>query len=427
MESQRSDALIPIIPGARPRLLGLQRWIERLPAESLNTRSSLSLFYAWAAMMEGYAIEVVEKRLACVVDLDEGKADSFRAFVCLFQGRVADAKRLATQALAHITDNEQFLMSATTWILNLSEIMNADLRSSRQRLRDTADRAQIAGNIMMTMMTMCNVGEMTMRQGQLYTARTIYERVLTMAVDDDGQPLPISGLAFLGLAELAREWGEFNAAKHYVEKGMHLAASYSTASIIEAHLHLARILQSQCDYETSQTAFDKAAELAAAYKTSELDDQFVELLETRLWILQGKFDDVEQWVGRRGLDKMDSNLITSNYDYHIFHHEYLTVARLRLAQGKYAQALNILDELLILMDKWGWLQSRREIELHVVRAVALQSLNKNEQALSTLVSALKIAEPGGYLRTFVEEGPLIAKLLAHALSKDIMPEYVKNG
>ena len=404
----------------------LLRWIDRLPAEYFNSHPTLSLFYAWAAVMEGYGIEKVESYLASVEGIDEGKADSFRAFASLFQGRIAEAQQLASHALTYITEDEQFLISATTWILNLSGIMNADLRSSSQQLEDIVSLTQAAGNIMMTMMTMCNIAEMTMRQGQLYNARPIYERVLTMAVDANGQPLPISGMAFLGLAELAREWGQFDEAKCYLEKGMQLAAAYSTASNIEAHIQLARILQSQQQYEKAQSVFLKAAALATTYKTSDLDDQFVELLAARLWILQGKLDDVEHWIARRGLHKMDCNLITSYYDYHVFHHEYLTVARLRLAQGRYTEALAILDALLGQMDKWGWLQSRREIELHIVRAIALQALHKHEQAVRSLISAMEIAEPGNYLRTFIDEGPVIAELLIKVVSMGSMPEYAEK-
>jgi LuxR family maltose regulon positive regulatory protein len=407
----------------RSEVTTLLNWIQQLPEDYLNDQPSLALFYAWAAVMDGYALDKIEKRLESVPDLETAKADSYRAFVSLSHGKLNEAQQLAQQALTHFRESDQFLRSATTWILDFIRIMTSDLRSSREQLEVIADMTQTAGNAMMTMMTMCNVAEMTMRQGQLHQAHTLYERILSLAVDDSGQPLPISGMAFLGLAELAREWGDFDAAKRYVEKGILPAAAFSSGSNIEAQIHLARIYQSMGDYRTSQTAFEKAAALAAEYETSDIDDQFVELMAARLWILQGKYDAVEQWITRLGLATMDSTLITNYYDYHIFHHEYLTVARLRLAQGQPAQALSILEELLNLLEIWGWLQSRREIELHVVRAITFYALRRKEQALSALISALELAEPGGYVRTFVDEGPPMAELLELALTKGIMPVY----
>jgi LuxR family maltose regulon positive regulatory protein len=44
-------------------------------------------------------------------------------------------------------------------------------------------------------------------------------------------------------------------------------------------------------------------------------------------------------------------------------------------------------------------------------------------ALSALERALSLAEPGGYMRTFVDEGEPMARLLRRALSKGVAPNY----
>jgi LuxR family maltose regulon positive regulatory protein len=89
-------------------------------------------------------------------------------------------------------------------------------------------------------------------------------------------------------------------------------------------------------------------------------------------------------------------------------------------------ALAILNELLIQMRKWGWIQSRREIEVHVLRSVTLYELGENEKALDSLIKALTLAEPGGYIRTFVDEGPAVAELLRRSISKGVMQEYAST-
>ncbi|MCB0257211.1 MAG: hypothetical protein KDI55_26115 [Anaerolineae bacterium] len=40
--------------------------------------------------------------------------------------------------------------------------------------------------------------------------------------------------------------------------------------------------------------------------------------------------------------------------------------------------------------------------------------------------ALVIAEPGGYTRIFVDEGPPVARLLYEALARNIAPDYVRR-
>ena len=40
--------------------------------------------------------------------------------------------------------------------------------------------------------------------------------------------------------------------------------------------------------------------------------------------------------------------------------------------------------------------------------------------------ALALAEPGGFISIFVDEGPIMASLLYEALSRDIAPDYVQQ-
>lgn len=408
----------------RSEVTTLLHWINQLPPGCLDNYPTLSLFYAWAAVMDGYGMDSIETLLARVKGLDNAIADSFRSFVRLFQGRIAEAFELANRALNHIPEEERFLTSATKWVLKLTDIMNADLVSSSKQLEDIANFTQITGNMMMSMMTLCNLAEMQMRMGKLKVARSMYERIVTTAVNDTGQPLPVCGMAYLGLAEIYREWGDFDAATRYVEMGTSPTATFSTGSNVEAYMHLGRISQSKGDYEKAKNAFEKAAVLAKEYKTSEIDDYFVELMTSRLWVLMGKYDAVHQWMLQRGVvEPIDPEQIGSYYDYHLFHHAWLTVARLRLAEGYPDKALTILDALNTLIEAWGWQHSRREIELQLLRAIAYYNLKLIEPAVESLGKAMEMGEPGGYLRTFIDEGAPVEALLQYIAARGSMTVY----
>jgi LuxR family maltose regulon positive regulatory protein len=47
-------------------------------------------------------------------------------------------------------------------------------------------------------------------------------------------------------------------------------------------------------------------------------------------------------------------------------------------------------------------------------------------ALESLAKALDLAEPGGFIRIFVDEGPPMARLLYEALSRGIAPGYARR-
>jgi LuxR family transcriptional regulator, maltose regulon positive regulatory protein len=64
------------------------------------------------------------------------------------------------------------------------------------------------------------------------------------------------------------------------------------------------------------------------------------------------------------------------------------------------------------------------IEIQVLEALALQAQGDTTAALGSLGRALTGAEPEGYVRLFMEEGPPMASLLKEAASRGIAPSYV---
>lgn len=59
----------------------------------------------------------------------------------------------------------------------------------------------------------------------------------------------------------------------------------------------------------------------------------------------------------------------------------------------------------------------RKIEILTFQALALRAEGEKERAANTLAQALGLAEPEGYVRTFVDEGPPMAELLSRVLEE----------
>jgi LuxR family maltose regulon positive regulatory protein len=60
----------------------------------------------------------------------------------------------------------------------------------------------------------------------------------------------------------------------------------------------------------------------------------------------------------------------------------------------------------------------------ILQAVALDAQGEKENSLQVLGNALALAEPGGFIRIFLDEGLPMAQLLAEASAHEIMPDYV---
>jgi LuxR family maltose regulon positive regulatory protein len=60
----------------------------------------------------------------------------------------------------------------------------------------------------------------------------------------------------------------------------------------------------------------------------------------------------------------------------------------------------------------------------VLQAVAHHARGEKDRAVQLLGDALALAEPGGFIRLFVDEGLPMARLLSEAAARGIMPDYV---
>ncbi|MFN2227598.1 MAG: LuxR C-terminal-related transcriptional regulator, partial [Anaerolineae bacterium] len=63
------------------------------------------------------------------------------------------------------------------------------------------------------------------------------------------------------------------------------------------------------------------------------------------------------------------------------------------------------------------------IQVQIQRALAFQQQEQHDQAIEALAEALALAEPGGHLRTFLDEGQPMARLLHRAASRGVALEY----
>jgi LuxR family maltose regulon positive regulatory protein len=129
---------------------------------------------------------------------------------------------------------------------------------------------------------------------------------------------------------------------------------------------------------------------------------FTTVDQVRLWLACGELDRAMSWV--KELDRGEK-LGTP------FEHERQEVARSRifLAQEQPIQALEQLNS--TLQRATAGKRKGHIIEMRLLQALAHQMRQEKTQALSTLSEAVRLAEPEGYIRSFVDEGTPMAILL----------------
>jgi LuxR family transcriptional regulator, maltose regulon positive regulatory protein len=102
----------------------------------------------------------------------------------------------------------------------------------------------------------------------------------------------------------------------------------------------------------------------------------------------------------------------------------MSQARVHLAKGDPSTALAVLKPLRRQADAKG--REDERLKVMVLQAVALYAHGERDQAALLLGDALALAEPGGFIRIFVDEGIPMARLLYDALSIDVAPEHIRR-
>ncbi|AWY39196.1 helix-turn-helix transcriptional regulator [Pseudomonas putida] len=83
--------------------------------------------------------------------------------------------------------------------------------------------------------------------------------------------------------------------------------------------------------------------------------------------------------------------------------------RLRIAKGEFVIAAEALQP--AIDEAQARQHHRRALKLRLLHALALEGLGRHKEALDTLTPALRLASDEGFIRTFLDEGPALARLL----------------
>lgn len=97
-------------------------------------------------------------------------------------------------------------------------------------------------------------------------------------------------------------------------------------------------------------------------------------------------------------------------------------ARVHLAQGDTSAALAVLGPVRRQAEAGGWADER--LKVLVLQAVAHHAVGEKDEAMQLLGEALSLAEPGGFIRLFVDEGLPMAQLLSAGAAQGMLPDAI---
>ena len=385
-------------------------WLSSLPAEELNKRPVLWVIYASALMMVGQLTKIPPKLEAAELALADAKPNglirnlhghiaAIRAFLAVSQHDVEAMRIQSRRALENLDPNNLPPRLGAQLTLGHAHTLSGNRVEAMRIHVEALSASRDIGYRMTINLAMIGIGNLHRMNNQLEASRETYERLLSEAGDP---PWPIFGEAHLGLAWIHYQWNDLPRAEEHLRQALELVEQYENQDRTVA-----------CDWLGACLAMarhDSRGALARLVRTRQgaqnqgfmfhVPDLIAE--ECRVRVLLNDCDTAAELAEQSDSPK--------------------NRARVALARGDASTALALLETPYQEARDNDWLDL--QLAIRVLQALAYHAGQQTSEALACLNEALQLAEPHGFLRLFLDEGPALERLLTEYKSRGHGTGYV---
>lgn len=424
------ESVMPALRRDR-REVTLRGWMEALADPVLRTRPVLANALAGTRMSTG-VFEGVEELLVATeqslevaarpggvpafVDADEYRrlpADVavHRAGLALARGDVEATVEHSRCALAQAQDSDHVVRGAALALGGLAAWTTGDVHAAHDAYTACLSEFEAIDYVPDVLGCSVALGDMEVALGRPRQAARRYRVALDLA---DAHHTPIlrgRPDMHVGIAARHLETGDLAAARRELDRARDLPEHGGLPQFAYRSRVVAAALR-EADGDVS-AAIDLLDEAERRYVADFLPNVTpVAAVRARTWARHDHIDHALEWVDQVEISFEDAPTYLREF-------EHLTLVKVLLAAHRDGRrgadldaAAAFLDRLLAAASEAG--REGSVIDIEVTRALVLQQMRDMDRAVAALTSALELAEPEGYVRTFTNEGESMAALLAAA-------------
>lgn len=390
-------------------VLPVLNWLKSLPQTILDANPLLWVTYASVSLVSGEQTGIEQKLLAAEValqgaELDDktrditGRIAAIRATLAAAQSQIETIIDQSQRALEFLHPDNKAYRTSTTWKLGFAYELQGDRVAAGRAYSKVIAIGQASGNIIFTTTATIGLGYLQKAENQLHLAAETFRRSLELVGDRD---LPLASEAHLGLARIFYQWNDLDTSQQHWQQSVQLAKLYENSDrLVACEVFFAGLKLALGDVTEASSILTRASQ---SIHRHNFDRQLPEVVAAQVvtFLRQSNLSAATQLVETFKLP--------------------LSQARVLLTRGDTTTALSILERFQQQMKAKGWEDER--LRIMVLQAVALNAHGEKDKAVHLLGDALALAEPGGFIRIFVDEGLPMAQLMSEAVVHGIMPDY----
>ena len=395
-----------------------------LPAEMLIARPRLGIYQAWLLIGQGY----IQKAIPLLNDLSQHLASEspgskyqwvqsvvalIQAFITLPASDPATVPLPDYQILEEIPEKDLILRNAADNMYGMLLAKRGDLDLAAQVLVRCIQREMNPDGTLAIPTAIPFLVRIRIMQGKLHAAEALCRDTLKPLERKGARLIYTAGSLKIALGQVLYEWNQLDEAKQHIQDGIRDNEPWDNISAdVVGYLTLAVVLQTRGDHDGAMEIAEKLEKrLEGHTRPPELGDE-INTLRIRLLLANGDIQGAGQWANQIQL--------TESIDYHQEHLR-LTLSRIRLAQGNYAEASHLLEGMAA--KAAAGQRTTRQLKFNLLLAVARFGQNRILEALQLLDACLSQAEPEGYVRLFLDVGEPARKLLVRYLQTQAPAHY----
>jgi LuxR family maltose regulon positive regulatory protein len=395
------------------------RWLDALPADLNQHDLGVALARCWALHLSGQTPAIVScltsaetlfEQVVSAGNMPASQQNVIASQLSMMQSALARANGDHAASVTHaefavrIVPQDVLYVAGPAWnLLGAARVGAGDPDGGIAAFEHGIELAYAGNNLLSAFVSIFGQAVYLAQQGHLNTAEENCRAALARATGDGHAEFPATGLLHIALARLALERNNLDEAETHLSAGLQLARSGGFSEAIRfgrytrAHLAAARGNTNQAtkileDAEPIILAMDDP------YLTGELNREWA-----MVCLLS---DDLEN--ARQRLTILEEKNTVTHHPQLQSAHAWMT-ARLLISTDCYGDALAVLDDTLHDLRSAN---SRGElIRVLALQSVALAGIGNQREARSSLLEAVDLGAPQGYVRRWLDAGPAIAPLV----------------
>lgn len=267
------------------------------------------------------------------------------------------------------------------------------------------------------------LADLELGKGNLRAARDSWRKAIATIQDRVSWgrlELPLAGWIYIRMAEVLYEFNDLESAREHLSRGLErVELGGDVRSQVAGCLVAGRLELARDDIEAAAVHVQRAGSMLDDAPFPEWKGRY-ERLRLELWLAQDHLRAAVNWADSLTDDQLGETIPEREV-------AILALARVLIVKGddvSIQRALDLLDHLIANAADAGRMVI--EIEGLALQAIGYRARSEPVDAMRSLERALRLAEPEGFMRLFVDLGMPIARLLQEARSRGVFSEYVEE-